>query len=95
MNSGFSPKVVAPNGFKTQTKSGGFVIPFFFGGSQVPSNLGLPDTYFNGSKGTGFKKGSASKTIKGDMDFTTKLGDKVFHQDGHFINKKQRLPFMK
>ena len=95
MNSGFQPKVLYPNGFKIQTKSNEFQTPFYFGGSQVPTGLGLPEPIYNGSKGTGFHKGSLSKTIKGDLDFTTKLGDKVFHQDGHFLTKKHRLPFMK
>lgn len=34
------------------------------------------------SKGTGVK-GSKSKTHKGDMDYTTKKGDKYFHRGGH------------
>lgn len=35
-----------------------------------------------------FHKGSMSKTHKGDMDFTTKKGDKDFHRDGHDIMEK-------
>jgi len=33
--------------------------------------------------GGSFKKGSMSKTHKGDLDFTTKMGDKDFHRGGH------------
>lgn len=40
----------------------------------------------------GYKKGSKSKTRKGDMDFTTKRGDKVFHQKKHYV-KKSRKPY--
>ena len=36
-------KVQHPNEVFPQMKSGGFQKPFFFGGSQVPINLGLPD----------------------------------------------------
>jgi len=38
----------------TPMESGGFQTPFFFGGSQVPSNLGLNNTDLNIS-GTGLK----------------------------------------
>lgn len=34
-----------------------------------------------------YKKGSISKTRKGDKDFTTKKGDKVFHRSRHFVRK--------
>lgn len=33
--------------------------------------------------GKGMKKGDKSKTHKGDMDYTTKKGDKYFHRGGH------------
>ena len=33
--------------------------------------------------GSSFHKGSASKTHRGDLDFTTKRGDKDFHRGGH------------
>jgi hypothetical protein len=95
MSGGFNPKVVNPYGYKAQTESGEFQTPFFFGGSQVPTSLGLPRPVYNGSKGGGFKKGSKSKTHKGDMDFTTKEGDKVFHEKGHFTHKGFKLPFTK
>jgi hypothetical protein len=82
MNSGFFPKVVLPSGFKKQTKSGEFQTPFFFGGSQVPMGLALPEPIYNGSKGTGFHKG-------------IKMDKVSFHKDGHFMTKQQKLPFMK
>ena len=50
----------------------------------------------DGKKGKGnkkrAKKGSPSKTRKGDLDFTTKKGDKVFHRRGKDIKLKRR-PF--
>ncbi len=36
------------------------------------------------------KKGSKSKTRPGDLDYTTKKGDKDFHQGGKDIKKKKR-----
>lgn len=42
----------------------------------------------------GYKKGSKSKSRKGDKDFTTKRGDKVFHIKKHDV-KKSRKPFSK
>jgi hypothetical protein len=36
-----------------------------------------------------------SKTHPGDLDFTTKKGDKVFHRKGHNIKLPHTLPFMK
>lgn len=37
-------------------------------------------------------KGAASKTKKGDKDFTTKKGDKDFHEGGKDV-KKGKKPF--
>lgn len=34
---------------RLQTKSNGFQVPFFFGGSQTPINLNLPKTIYSGS----------------------------------------------
>jgi hypothetical protein len=46
MNSGFYPKVMNPKMSNNipQMKSLGFQKPFFFGGSQIPSALGLTNT---------------------------------------------------
>jgi len=38
------------------------------------------------------KKGSMSITHRGRKNYTTKKGDKVFHQTGHFL-KKTFKPF--
>jgi len=40
------------------------------------------------------KKGSKSKTRPGDLDYTTKKGDKDFHEGGKDV-KKKRKPFSK
>ena len=90
MSGGFNPKVVNPYGYRVQTKSGELQTPFFFGGSQVPTDLFLARSSFSGS---GFKKGSPSKTLFDDMDFTTKRGDEVFHRKDHNIRIPRKLPF--
>lgn len=59
---------------------------------RVASNLkggemNIANTHGGALKG-GFKKGSASKTHKGEKDFTTKKGDKDFHRDGHDEKEK-------
>ena len=41
-----------------------------------------------------YGKGAKSKTRKGDMDYTTKRGDKVFHRKGKDV-KMKRKPFRK
>jgi hypothetical protein len=47
-----------------------------------------------------YKKGSKSKTHKGEKDFTTKKSSKVFHRKGHYQkhakgSKKDRKPYHK
>jgi len=39
------------------------------------------------------KKGTPSQTHKGRKNYTTKKGDLVFHQDGHYVYKSRR-PYM-
>ena len=41
-----------------------------------------------------FKKGSKSKTRKGEKDFLTHKGDKVFHEKGKYVHKS-REPYDK
>ena len=94
MNSGYYPVVVNPHR-RVQTESGGFQTPFYFGGSQVPVDLHIPKNMYSGAKGSGFKKGSVSKTHINDLDFTTKKGDKVFHQKGHYVVKPYKIPYVK
>ena len=79
---GYNPRVSHPNMPLNipQQQSGGFQKNFFFGGSQVLVTL----------SGSGFKN---SKTHKGDFDYTTKKGDKVFHQEGHYV-RANKMPFM-
>jgi|DEB0MinimDraft_4_1074332.scaffolds.fasta_scaffold145701_2 hypothetical protein len=100
MNSGYFPVVVSP-GVRPQTSD--IQAPFYFGGSQVPNTIMTGGAIYNptgdpviaeknrkiGEVMRGFRKGMPSKTHPGDMDFTTKKGDKVFHRDGHFV----RMPF--
>jgi len=45
-------------------------------------------------KASAERKGSKSKTHKGDKDYTTKKGDKDFHEGGHDV-KKKRKPYKK
>lgn len=41
-----------------------------------------------------YKKGSPSKTHKGEEDFTTKKSSKVFHRKGHYV-RGSRKPYHK
>ncbi len=61
-NYAYRPKVEHPHLSNNipQMRSGGFQTPFFFGGSQVPVNLALPPTVYNGSSGSGLHKGKGS-----------------------------------
>ena len=120
---GYNPKVSHPysSNNNVNMESGGYQTPFFFGGSQVPTDLFLSKAMYNGSSGSGLHKGknhcspsdfemvfskryscgsgfhlgSLSKTHLGDLDFTTKKGDKVFHRKGHNIKLSHTMPFMK
>ena len=56
MNSGFRPVVLSPSHWKLQTKSNALQTPFFFGGSQVPTDLHLRPDVYNGSSGGGFSE---------------------------------------
>lgn len=37
-----------------------------------------------------YHKGSRSKTHKGELDFTTKKGDLVYHRKGHYTRKTHK-----
>ena len=65
---------------------------------NISSNLYIVDSYSKdktlviakknkeiGERMRGFRGGMKSLTHKGDLDFTTKKGDKVFHRDGHNV----------
>jgi hypothetical protein len=51
MSGGYNPKVSNPDmsNLVAPMMSGGFQTPFFFGGSQVPTDLALPKGSFSGS----------------------------------------------
>jgi hypothetical protein len=76
-------------------ESGGFQTPFFFGGSQVPTDLFIPKNRYNGSSGSGFHKGSPSITHPTDLDFTFKKGSKskAHLGDFDFTTKKGDMVF--
>jgi hypothetical protein len=71
MSYNYNPKVEHPNKVFYQMTSGGFQTPFFFGGSQVPNDLGLitpnhPFEDLNSNKklvGYGFLKGKQHKRV--------------------------------
>jgi len=92
----FFPKQQYPNTSNNNPnmKSGASQVPFYFGASSVPTDLFLPKTAYSGSSGSGFSKGSVSKTHPSDLDFTTKKGDEVYHRKNHNIKIPFRLPFM-
>jgi len=95
MSGGYNPAVAHPRLFGKKSVSPAFQPPFFFGASQVPNDLHIPEKLYNGAKGQGLHKGSVSLTHKGDYDFTTKQGSKVFHRRGHNIKLPNVMPFMK
>jgi hypothetical protein len=93
----YFPKQQHPNASNNNPnmQSGASQTPFFFGGSQVPTDLFLPKNSYSGSSGSGLvHKGSVSKTHPSDLDFTTKKGDEVYHQKNHNIKIPFKLPFM-
>lgn len=53
MSGGYNPKVSNPNLVIPQLTSLSFQKPFYFGGSQVPVNLGLPKKVYSGAGFTG------------------------------------------
>lgn len=59
---------------------------------KVASQTGL--TYSDALKEASktYRKGSASTTHPGRLDFTTKKGSKVFHEKGHYV-RKGRKPY--
>jgi hypothetical protein len=71
MSYNYNPKVTHPNKIFLQMTSGGFQTPFFFGGSQVPVDLGLitpkhPFEDLNSNRqlvGYGFLKGKQHKRV--------------------------------
>jgi len=49
MSGGYAPLVVNPGSYKIQTLSNSMQPPFFFGGSQVPLQIGLKHGTYSGS----------------------------------------------
>lgn len=93
----YNPKVEHPRMSNNipQMRSEGFQTPFFFGGSNIPSDLFLARSSYNGARGSGiFHHGMPSQTHQGDLDFTTKRGDTVFHRKGHNVKIPHTMPFM-
>ena len=80
MSGGYNAKVVNPSGFRAQTQSGSLQTPFFFGGSQVPTDLFLARSSFSGSG------------IMSPQVFDTKKGAEIFHK-GATIKIPRKLPF--
>lgn len=95
MSGGYNPKVVHPRMRSSQLVSSEYQTPFFFGGSQVPHALFLPKSAFNGSKGEGLSKGSLSQKKRGDYEFKTKQGTKIFHQKSQNTKLPSVMPFMR
>lgn len=76
---GYNPKVFNPTMSNDipQMKSNCFQRPFFFGGSQIPSELGLSKGSYSGSGFTGD---------------TPPRGRPIFRDDGQPINKILKYP---
>lgn len=65
MNTGFRPKVSMPNLSNdiAPMRSDGFQPPFYFGGSQVPNDLHMPQGSFSGSGVSSYSKLSNEPSI--------------------------------
>ena len=79
MSGGYNPKVSHPNMPNNipQMRSACFQKPFFFGGSQVPVNLGLPKQSYSGA---GFVGDAPPKRMP------------IFRDDGQPINRVMKYP---
>ena len=62
------------------------------GWTTLPGKFGAVKIGDKKSAKKHYKKGSKSKTHKGEKDFTTKKSSKVFHRKGHYV-RKDRRPF--
>lgn len=80
MSGGYNPKVSHPNMSNDipQMMSACCQKPFFFGGSQVPINLGLPKKSYSGSGFVG--------------DAPPKRNVPVFRDDGQPMNRITKYP---
>ena len=86
------------------TGENGNVFGSAFSGSGLP--LGSDPATWSPTSGKGFGtpnpspafhhhfKGSRSVTHPGDMDYTTKRGDRDFHRGGHNVALGRRAPYM-
>ena len=93
-NYNYNPKVVHPDlrNDITPMKSIANQTPFFFGGSQVPTDLYLDKNKYSGSSGSGFHRGKPTHI---PSDFDRALGQKsinMFHRKGHNIKIPHTLP---
>lgn len=73
-----------------QLKSGAEQTPFFFGGSQIPTDLFLSKKIYNGSSGSGFHP-----NLMNELEQSKNIVDKVFHKKNHNIKLAHTIPFMK
>jgi len=80
MNSGYYPKVLNPNMSNNipQMRSACFQKPFYFGGSFVPINLGLPKQSYSGAGFVG--------------DAPPRRNVPIFRDDGQPINRVMKYP---
>jgi hypothetical protein len=72
-----------------QTRSDTKQIPFFFGGSQIPTDLFLAKTQYNGAKGSGLHKGHK------EIHKLNKLGNMLIQAKNDNIKFPHTLPFLK
>jgi hypothetical protein len=72
-------------------KSGASQVPFFFGGSQVPTDLFLPKTSYSGSSGSGLThKANVPNTHPVDLDVKA---NEVYNHKNDNIKMPFKLPF--
>jgi hypothetical protein len=94
----YNPKVANPSlrNDIPQMRSSTKQTPFFFGGSQVPTDLFLAKSVYNGSSGSGFHRGVPSLKLPTDLDVIHRTKDhSVFTRKGHNIKLPHSLPHMK
>lgn len=87
---GYNPKVSNPHlrNNIVQLRSGAEQTPFFFGGSQIPTDLFLGKFQYNGSKGSGLKNHK-------EMVKIGKLGKGISLSKNNHIQIPHTLPFVK
>lgn len=89
----YNPKVSHPNARNNvvQMQSGSSQVPFFFGGSQTPTDLFLAKSQYSGSSGSGFAPMYHNELIQPNN--LNKLGNNIYSRKNNNIIMPHTLPF--